>query len=323
MLAALVICETGIALAAQEEFESPPPAPQLSSPPQDVGTELPSKRTTTSDTFLLPDGSRETRIFENSINYRDTEGDWKPIDEGLKELEGGGLSNGPNRFDIHLPEKLGSGPTRLSIDGEWVSAKLAGSQTEEAQLQGETATYESASGDAIFAFESLPNGLKEDIEIADPSAPHSFVFELDTSAGLTPEAAEDGSIRLHDESGRRVAELPPPILLDSTPGEPQVSHDVHYELAPGADHGWLLTVNAETEWLAKPDLTWPIHLDPTMTLPSPELDCAIVATEGSEGSGLCGSKGQKQLYGRYRHVMFSNCTSKEEWARSLLRFNLS
>src|SRR4029077_16540362 len=147
--------------------------------------------------------------------------------------------------------------------------------------------------------------------------------ELDTSAGLTPEAAEDGSIRFHDESGRRVAELPPPILLDSTPGEPQVSHDVHYELAPGADHGWLLTVNAETEWLAKPDLTWPIHLDPTMTLPSPELDCAIVATEGSEGSGLCGSKGQKQLYGRYRHVMFSNGTSKEEWARSLLRFNLS
>src|SRR5260221_10849908 len=92
VLAALVICGTGIALAAPDGSESPPAITQLSSAPQpDPGPELESKRTATSDTFRLAGGALETRVYESPINYRDAEGDWQPIDEGLEELPGGGL----------------------------------------------------------------------------------------------------------------------------------------------------------------------------------------------------------------------------------------
>jgi RHS repeat-associated protein len=322
-LAVLIICGTGIAFAAQDDSESTPAAPQLSSPPLDTGVELKSERTATSDTYLLPDGARETRVYSSPVNYRDANGEWKPIDESLEvQADGTGFTNGANRFDLSLPERLGEAPVRLSIGDLWVSARLRDAPSDSAQVVGDTASYEAASPGTSFDFVSLPSGLKEDIEIADSSQPHSFVFELSASAGVVPEAVDDGSIRFHDESGRTVAELPPPILFDSTLGQPQMSRDVHYELAAQADHDWLLTIDADTEWLTNPNLSWPVHLDPTMTLFNPELDCAVFGTTGAGGGALCGSKGQKELFARYQFVTTNN-GGHDEWTRSLLRFDLS
>jgi hypothetical protein len=90
-------------------------------------TELPGRSTATSRTYRLEDGSFETRLYETPVNYRDEEGDWQPIDQALRETESGGLTNGANSFDVHLPDDLDDAPVRVMVEDEWVSEAPWGS----------------------------------------------------------------------------------------------------------------------------------------------------------------------------------------------------
>jgi RHS repeat-associated protein len=320
-LVMLVICGTGIALGAQDgsEAEGSSTAAVVSEAPQEsAGTELESKRTATSQTLRLPNGSMETRVFELPINFRDSEGDWKPIEEGLEELKSGGLTNSANSFDIHLPESLGEGPSRIAVDGQWVSSELAGRQTEEAQLQGGTATYETADGGTTFALSTLPNGVKEDIEIADASQPSSFDFELEASNGLTPELAEDGSIEFRDENDQPVVVLPAPVISDSAPRATADPGAVRYSLSPQNEGHWRLTVEADREWLADTSRVWPVTIDPTVTTLSPNLECVYGGKKGENGWQTCGASTSTLTAGYWPKTS----PSSDEWKRSALRFEL-
>lgn len=322
LLAALVICGTGIAFAAQDDSESPPADPQLSSAPaqESPGVELTSKRTATSDTFRLPDGALETRLYESPVNYRDEEGDWKPIDEELEATGTGALVNGDNSFDLSLPSRMGAGPVRLSRGDQWVSYKLLGPETEPAELEGATASYETAGSGLGFDLSGLANGVKEEIELADPSQPSSFHFELDASSGLTPEILEDGSLEFRDEEEQVFATLPAPVISDSSPESLAPSDAVGYALQERPEGGWLLTLEVDQAWLSSPDRVWPARIDPTVTIGSPTLDCEIGGKKGQVGWGACGSGGNKELLAAYTPSLNS---AEDEWARSLLRASAS
>ncbi|MGN6253803.1 MAG: hypothetical protein ACTHO8_02320, partial [Solirubrobacterales bacterium] len=125
-------------------------------------TELPGKRTATSNTFRLPDGELQTDLYETPVNFEDEEGDWKPIDEELKETSSG-ITNGANSFDLQLPQQVGSGAVRLSEEGQWVSYRFLGTPTETAEVEGTAAAYESPGGRFSFELRSLADGLKESI----------------------------------------------------------------------------------------------------------------------------------------------------------------
>ena len=327
VLLAILLCalSAGQVIAEPEESSSQ----RLEAPPEsETGVELDARRTATSETFRLSSGALRTVLYESPIHYRDAEGDWKPIGEDLAEQsDGTGLTNGPNAFDLTLPERMGEGPVHLSFGGGWIATRLLDSPSRPADVRGATASYETADGGTRFELTSLANGFKEDIVLADPSEPRVFRFALEMSEGLSPKLLEDGSIEFRDTSDRSLATIPAPVLLDSSP-EPSVSRDVYYELQPVDEQSWELTVDADGDWFKREDLTWPIHLDPPLELNSPSLDCTFGGTktpgvppgqfEGKNGWGLCGPGGQKALYARYRQASGVN-----EWARSLLKFDLS
>lgn len=325
VLVMLFVVGSGIAFAEQDDGSAPTLSP---APAPELGPEVASERTATSRTFRLSDGALRKQIFETPINYETSNGNWKPIEEGLQtQADGSGVTNGANAFDISLPEKVGAGPARLSFGEEWISARLLGETSDPVQLEDGQATYSAADPGTSFDFTAIANGLKEDIELADPSQTRIFHFEIDASSGLSPVLAKDGSIEFRAEDQKVVSVLPAPLLLDSTPEQPKVSADAHYALEPRSAGGWELTVDANSDWMQRPDLTWPIHIDPSLTLESPSLDCTFGGTktpgtpvgafESSNGWGLCGTGGQKQLYNYYRRS-----GSTDEWARSLLRFDL-
>jgi RHS repeat-associated protein len=314
----LLAIGSGIAFAEQEEAGSTNPA-RSEAPAAEPGPEVVADRTATSQTFELPGGALETRVFPGPINYRDEKGKWQPIEEGFEEAKGGALTNGENSFEVSLPRRMDEGPVRLTSEEGSVASELVGTPTEAVEVSGNTASYEGAQPGLDFDLHTVSNGIKEDIELADHSAPHTFSYELSAAAGLTPVENEDGSIDFRNEEEETVVTLPAPVIEDSSPNATP-SHAVHYELKVQEGDTWRLTVEADPEWLNDPSRIFPAHIDPSMTVPAPELDCNIGGKKGESGWGLCGSGGRKELALSYKPQLES---AKDEWSRALLRYSFN
>lgn len=281
-----------------------------------VVRELPERRTATSRTFELSSGEFETRIFEVPVNYRDENGDWRPINEDLTELPGGGLTNGANAFDAHLPEDLNDAPIRVTTGEEWVSEMPLGVQSARVSLEEDgTAIYSAAGGSAEFEFTGLANGLKESILLTGPGAPSTYRFEIEASTGVAPTLAEDGSIAFRDQKGELVAEMPAPFMVDDS-GIQAPADVVRYTLQERGEDAWELAVEADPEWLGAEDRNFPVLIDPTVTVSSPALDCTIASWTPTTSYCAPG-----QTYHVARATYLSGGTS--QIGRTLLRFNTS
>jgi RHS repeat-associated protein len=198
---------------------------------------------------------------------------------------------------------------------------LLGADTEAAEVQGNSASYEASQGDLQFELSSLANGLKEDIVLADRSQPSKFSYLLESSAGLAAEESEDGSIVFLDGKGQRVFVLPAPVMLDSHPGFPDISDDIEYRLAERGPSEWLLTIEADREWIESADRVWPIRLDPSLTVPSPSLDCDYLLYNTSTSKNVgCGSTGFNKLRAQYKPAYKEAAQERE---RSVLKFDTS
>ena len=99
----LALAAASVALGAQDEGEGRGAASTAAE------AESLSDRIANSETLTLPDGQLETRIYPDPVNYRDEEGNWRPIGERLRESDEQTLTNGPNAFDVSGPseESLG------------------------------------------------------------------------------------------------------------------------------------------------------------------------------------------------------------------------
>jgi RHS repeat-associated protein len=303
----LLALGSSIALAEQTEGEA-----------QDAGS-IPSEaeglfdRTANSETLALPDGQLETRIYPDPVNYRDEEGNWRPIGERLRETGEQTLTNGPNAFDVTLPKQIDSKPVRFEVGDQWVESQLQRKDLEGAEIDGGIATYEGEGNAPSFEFTGLSNGLKEEIELTGPGQANRFTYELSASDGLAPSLADDGSVRFEDSEGTAVVVLPAPVMTDSAGAE---SRAVKYELGPEEEGDWKLSVVADREWLEDPARVFPARIDPTMTVKT-ALNCTIGGKKGETGWIDCASWGRKDLLIGYTPKIAS---AEDGWWRSLIEF---
>jgi RHS repeat-associated protein len=295
LLAAACLASAALAAGAIGATDPVEPDQPSKAPAPPTGPELLAKRTANSETFALPGGERETRIYEAAINYRDADGDWQPIEEGLEPGPGASIVNGDNRFDVHLPPNLGAAPVRVTSGDSWVGYRLRGLESEVGELEGGAAVYDGAQDGTQFEFTTLSNGLKESIEIADASQPHSFSFELSASPGVAPQLLKDGSIEFRDEAGDLMATLPAPTVADSDPTHIAPPDAVSYELRDEAG-AWILDVNVDPDWLAAEDRAWPVTIDPTvLSFSSPFFACNL-HTAPNQYLTQCQSQGMQTIY---------------------------
>ena len=302
-LIALLALGSGIAFAAQKESTSSANASL---------TEVSTDRTETSRTFRLPNGKLETRLYQAPLNYQAGKGQWKPISERLREIEGATLENGANDFEVHLPKQIDSGPTRLTAGKQWVASELLGEEAGAVQLQGKTASYQGS--ESSFHYTGLADGLKESIEIKEPSDPSTYSFALSASAGLVP-SLENGAVVFRDRAGQVVVTLPPPTMSDSAP-QPTESRAVHYELGPEREGHWRFTVVADPKWLSSPDRVLPVTIDPTMVT-GPPYGCVIGGHKSETGWIDCASWGRETFLVGYTPYLES---AEDDWWRTLMNF---
>jgi RHS repeat-associated protein len=297
------------------------PSPTLGSAEASQGLEITADRTATSQTFLLQDGSKETRVFTELVNYRNSRGQWTPIEEGLEQSEGA-ITNGPNAFELRLPNELGSGAERLSIGRQWVSAKLMGASTRPAEVEGDTATYEAAGSGPTFELLSTATGVKENIELENASQPSDFRYELSASSSVEPSLEEDGSVAFRQADGGLVALLPAPTISDGAPGSTQSSHAVSYKLTALPEGAWELAVETDRAWLEAPARVWPVTIDPSIEAKASTGSnaCQYFVKEPSgetNSAPACGSTGTTELKAEFS----KNGTATSRY-RSALRFSV-
>lgn len=298
-LLVLALC-SGLALAAADGPQGPGGSagrrgrrPSAGPAPTPKGVEIKSARNATSDTYLLPDGAREARVYEAPVNYKDAEGRWMPIEEELEPApDDAGLTNGANSFDLSLPHRLGSGAVQLSTGDGWVSERLLGEGSEAAEADGNTATYEGASPGTTFELASIPTGVEETIELADASQPDTFRYELGASQGITPSLEEDGSMVFRRGDGTVVARMPAPTVTDGSLGALPDPKAAHYALTSLPDGHPGLELVVDENWLEAPGRVWPVVVDPSLEVrKASNRVCTYFLKEPSgvtDESGECG-----------------------------------
>ena len=132
-----------------------------------------------------------------------------------------------------------------------------------------TVLYENVYEDVDLQYDLFSYNIKESIILKAPQeqaadaddvfTPYRYCFRLDL-ANLTPTLQEDGSILMTDDQEQPVYEIPTPFMIDAN-GE--VSDAVSYSLTQLED-SYLLTVDADAQWLEAEERAYPVTIDPTI-----------------------------------------------------------
>ena len=277
-----------------ESTTSTAPAPE--SAPVDP-LPVPELTTATSSTTAMPDGSYRTQVHSEPVRYRTGDG-WVPIDEALVPSDNAGYAaeNAANTFEVRLPADAAARGVQLADDGRWLSMRMEGAAGAP-QLAGNAATYRGVPEADAAVLEVTGAGVKESLVLeAAPAvdvAP-AYRYLLTASTGLRPVLdAGSNTVRVVEDSGRTRFVLPAPFMYDAaqtSTGVPApteastVSTAVEYSLA-STDAGWLLTLTPDPAWLGAPERVWPVVVDPTAVVDTPDTDCWI--NEASKDTSNC------------------------------------
>jgi RHS repeat-associated protein len=230
----------------------------------------------------MPDGQQIARFYQGSVNYRDGNGDWQPIDDTLVPTFAAGYAyrNKANAYTAELPQNIQS-PVRVSFKGESIEVNLEGAQGL-GITNGPSADFTNAFTGVTARYTAANDALKETLVLQGPSAQSSFRFHVKTSDGLFARANKPGGIDFI--SGDEVAfSFAAPFMQDSSGTLDSLSDAVRLQLTKAAD-GYDVTLSADRNWLDSKQRVWPVAIDPTVTLRS-DPECTISSDPSSVIAG--------------------------------------
>lgn len=283
--------------------------------------EVVGRRTETSRTVVADDGTFQTTFFDHPVNFQDANGDWQAIDTSLTPGEvPGSLRAKAGPVEVSLPATMGSDPVRVAKGDTSVELSLRGASGARARtglpraLGAPTgtavesaATYRGALPGVDVAYTALPEGVKEEIVLSGPQSPASYDFDLRLSTGHSAEETAEGGVSIVDAEGTERATLAPPFVADASYSpDDQVGEQPGYsteavslrivERAPG----WVLRLAVDSAWLAAPERTWPVVVDPTVTIPGATHDTYVAS--GAYANNIYGSSTALAIQGGSQRI---------------------
>ncbi|MGW3983876.1 LamG-like jellyroll fold domain-containing protein [Streptomyces mirabilis] len=226
-----------------------------------------AKSTATSSYFKNADGSYSRSYGLIPVNYRDTAGNWQPIDTHVVRGAHGRWEEKANSPAADFAATGSDGAlARLTMSGgRQLSYGLSGAKPVAPRVSGSTISYPDVLPDTDLTLQPTAVGLKESIVLVSSRAANSWDFPLDLK-GLTPFERRDGSIELRDSSGKKAGQIPPAYAYDShvdrRSGERATTHAVHYTLTTTGDRS-VLRVTLDAAWLHAPGRVFPVTVDPS------------------------------------------------------------
>ncbi|MER5179468.1 DNRLRE domain-containing protein [Streptomyces sp. NPDC002896] len=241
--------------------------------------ELKDRRTPSARYWQLSDGRIQSEVSSVPTHYEAGK-DWKAIDTAVRgtERDGYRYANTTNLAKTYFGAQPGE-LVRFELDkGHWVviGLKGAGSKKLSPKADGDTVTYEDALGDGADLTYTVGNGtVKEGIVLdGPPKGTPSYEFTLNTK-GLNAKRLKSGAIALYtDASGPNRPDLviPAPFMTDAkkkadspygTVGTDAVSQTLK---GSGRDGRYELTLRPDAKWLASDKRSYPVVIDPTISI---------------------------------------------------------
>lgn len=245
--------------------------------------EIIEQRTENTKVFYNEDGSYTKEIYFEPIHKKEKG------EKVFEEISTSLVNDTANSNEVETEntileptfyKKMSNGKyASFNLNGNEISYSIleaSGTDKEAINAMNVTAKYKKKDN-KIFHKGIFPNidlqniifgeNIKEDLVLNTYDGYHIFKFKLETK--LEAETQKDGSIIFRDSNSNIVFELPKPFMTDSNYddqlGEPKRSENVFYELEDLED-GYLLTVNADQEWLSDPSRKYPVFIDPTTSV---------------------------------------------------------
>ncbi|MFE1443252.1 DNRLRE domain-containing protein [Streptomyces sp. NPDC058739] len=252
--------------------------------------ELTARRTANSRFWQLSDGRVQAEVSAVPTAYRAGKS-WRDIDTqvGRSGREGFEFANTTNTTRSWFGKDASRMVRVESADGHAVTLGLEGAKNLSPVAKGDTVTYRDAVSGADLSYEVGAGRVKENILLAEqPDGPVKFVFTLDAD-GLTPKAAEDGSIAFYGEGTSPVLVIPAPFMADTrkdaeSPYGTAYSTAVQQSLSRDGK-AWKLTVTPDEKWLAAPERQYPVTIDPTIQIaPTPSTAQDVMISSDGPGS---------------------------------------
>jgi hypothetical protein len=264
-IAAVATVISVLPVVAWAEEPPPPDAPPVYAPGEEVAA-LRDRFSTTVATATA--NSYVTTIHSRPVNFRAADGSWQPIDTSFVARADGTLHNAANDVGITVA------PTAAQLvhvdiaDGVSFGYGLSGALPAIPAVTGSVVTLPSIAPLTNTEVTSRATGLKEEIVLASPLAPTTYVFPLYLH-GLTAALDADGNLILSDTTGAERARVPHGWMHDSKvdphSGDPAESSGVTYALVNSGPTGTALKVTLDPAWLASPLRQYPVRVDPTVT----------------------------------------------------------
>jgi len=279
-----------------------------------VVRELTEKRTATSTTYLLSDGSRRALLYETPVHYRDAKGAWQDLDTSLAPTSVfGAVTSSATPATVTLgAQSAGAAPVAIAYEDARVGFDLLGAVEPAPLVLADEATYLGVAAATDLRYRVLPDGLKETLVLASAAAPGSFTFF----------ASHEGLLLQQDPEGEwgfyRAGEKAPVFVLGdlvvfdssrSKAGEPAECAAATMAVA-AAKGGSYVTYTVPRPWLAAPERVFPVTVDPTITLGQSVCDDTYVSSAYPSTS-----------YGSADELKTGYYDASTGWNRSLLRFD--
>lgn len=141
-------------------------------------------------------------------------------------------------------------------------SKLAEKDKIQPQKIRSSVAFDNVMDGVSLLYQNYGYNVKESIIIEKPQEQYAYSFVLNLQ-GLTPTLEADGSVLLRDADGEPVYEIPAPYLADADGATSLEDATYRLERISG---GYLLTVEADPEWMNAPERAYPVTLDPTILL---------------------------------------------------------
>ncbi|MFF9219062.1 RHS repeat-associated core domain-containing protein [Streptomyces viridosporus] len=258
-----------------------------------------SERTETSTTWANPDGSLTTELSAGPIRFRKGD-EWKPVDLDLVRASDGSVAPKAHPQGLELGKRGGKKLSALSENDRAAARDLVtlGEGDEritlqwkgglpEPELDGTRATYPDALPGADVVVEATRTGFEQFVEIKRrPAEGYSYTLPL-KAKGLTAKRQPDGSVLFTDRKNKKRAVMPAPIMWDASVDKVSGEHTRRVPVAMKVVQrkgGIDLVVTPDAGFLADPETTYPVTVDPSTSALSNVFDTYIQQGETRDWS---------------------------------------